>query len=66
MGLNVSQPTATEVTLPGARPEIHAINFASIQEAIDALPEEGGIVKPPAGTFEISEALVIRGDDITI
>ncbi|MBD3676636.1 MAG: right-handed parallel beta-helix repeat-containing protein [Planctomycetaceae bacterium] len=64
MGFNVAQPT--KVTLTGARPEIHAINYASLQEAIDAVPEDGGIVRIPPGIFELSEPLVISGEDITL
>ncbi len=39
--------------LPGARPTIEAIDYPSLQAAIDALPAEGGLVRLPAGTFEI-------------
>ncbi len=46
--------------LPGARPIIEARRFHSIQEALDAVPKEGGIVRLPPGTFEIKEPLVLR------
>src|SRR4051812_29400037 len=50
-------------TLPGATPSIEAIHFPTIQAALDALPPSGGIVRLPAGTFEISTPLrVTRGD----
>lgn len=56
----VQQPSAT---LPGASPTIEAIHFPTIQAAIDALPASGGVVRLPAGTFEIREPLrVTRGD----
>lgn len=64
LGLNATQPAST--TLPGARPEIVASQYESLQAAIDAVPKEGGIVRLPAGQFEISEPLIIRGEDITI
>lgn len=50
--------------LPGAMAEINAGDFASIQAAIDALPDSGGIVRIPAGTFELSEPLRITGEDV--
>jgi hypothetical protein len=50
-------------TLPGARPTIDAIQYASIQAAIDALPPSGGMVRLPAGTFELDSPIrVSRGD----
>jgi len=51
--------------LPGAIPTIDAANYASIQAALDALPAHGGLVRLPAGTFEISEPLVINKPDVT-
>lgn len=38
---------------------VNAADFPSIQAALDALPETGGIVTLPPGTVEISEPLVI-------
>jgi hypothetical protein len=52
--------------LPGARPTIEAIDFPSLQAAIDALPPEGGLVLLPAGTFEIDEPLRITSEDVCI
>lgn len=52
--------------LPGARPEIDAARFPSLQAAFDAIPEGGGLVRLPAGTFEITEPLVIRRGDVVI
>ncbi|MDA1165126.1 MAG: right-handed parallel beta-helix repeat-containing protein [Planctomycetota bacterium] len=52
--------------LPGARPEIDAARFPSLQAAFDAIPEGGGLVRLPAGTFEITEPLVIRRGDVFI
>lgn len=50
--------------LPGARPDIDASRYPSLQAAIDALPKEGGIIRVPAGTFEISKPLVIHQEDV--
>lgn len=56
----------TGIQLPGARATIDAARFPSIQAALDAVPEEGGLVVLPAGTFEISEPLRIHTEDTTI
>ena len=63
-----SQQTAQEAStgLPGARPPIIAAEFSSLQAAFDALPPEGGLVRLPAGTFEITETLVIKSEDVSI
>ena len=58
---NSGQPT-----LPGARPVIEAIHYKSIQAAIDALSDDGGIVRLPPGVFEISEPLIVGKPDVTI
>ncbi|MBI1311687.1 hypothetical protein GC176_10370 [bacterium] len=52
--------------LPGARPEIDAARFPSLQAALDAIPKEGGLVRLPAGTFEITQPLVVRHGDVVI
>jgi len=52
--------------LPGARPAIDASRFGSLQEALDALPPEGGVVRLPAGRFEISEPLVLSRPDVQL
>ena len=39
---------------------IDASKFDSLQAAFDAIPDTGGMVRLPAGTFEISDPLVIR------
>ena len=53
-------------SLPGARPVIDASQFGSIQAAFDAIPAEGGIVRLPAGSFEISEPLHLQRGDVRI
>src|SRR5438874_12505108 len=52
--------------LAGARPAIEAINYVSLQAAIDALPPTGGVVRLPAGVFEINEPLKISQEDVLI
>lgn len=52
--------------LPGARPIIEAGRFPSLQAAIDALPKDGGVVRIPPGTFEISTPLLVSQDDVLL
>ena len=54
------------VRLPGARAVIEASRYASLQAAIDALPEEGGVVRLPPGAFEIAEPLKVTVGDVLI
>jgi parallel beta-helix repeat protein len=51
------------VKLPGARSIIDASYYPSLQEAIDAVPEAGGMLKLPPGEFVIHEPLVIQSSD---
>lgn len=60
-----TQPAAKPI-LPGARPEIDAATFPSLQAAFDAIPKEGGVVRIPPGTFEISQPLVLSRGDVLI
>jgi len=57
---------ATRNALPGARSEIDASRFPTLQAALDALPPEGGIVRLPPGHFEISKPLVLSRSDVTL
>ena len=52
--------------LAGATADIDAAKYPSIQAAIDALPDTGGVVKLPAGVFEISTPLVVTTEDTRI
>jgi hypothetical protein len=52
--------------LPGARAVIRAIDHESLQAAIDALPDEGGVVELPPGRFEIDQPLRITGEDVLL
>jgi parallel beta-helix repeat protein len=63
-GSGADETAAT--TLPGARTEIDAARFPNLQAALDALPEEGGLVKLPPGTFEIDRPLVLRRGDVLL
>lgn len=64
-GTTVAQPAA-QSRLPGARVVIDAAQFPSLQAALDAIPAEGGVVRLPPGTFEISEPLRINRSDVLI
>jgi parallel beta-helix repeat protein len=59
-----AQQTLTR--LPGSRAEIDAANFPSLQAAFDAIPEGGGVVRLPAGTFEITEPLIVSRGDVLL
>jgi len=52
--------------LPGARAVIEAWRYPTIQAAIDALPDEGGLVRLPPGMFEITEPLVVSKSDVLV
>lgn len=52
--------------LPGAKQCIEAGFYPSLQEAINALSDEGGVVRIPPGTFEIHEPLIINKQDVHI
>jgi hypothetical protein len=64
-GNSAQQETAARM-LPGARPTIDASRFASLQAALDALPPEGGMVRLPAGEFEIEQPLIVHTGDVCI
>ena len=62
----VSQQPQAATTLPGARPAIEAIHYPSLQAAFDALPPTGGVIRLPAGTFEITAPLKITQEDVLL
>jgi hypothetical protein len=62
----VQGATSAGVRLPGARVVIEAARYPTIQAALDALPEEGGVVHLPPGTFEITEPLKVTVGDALI
>jgi len=41
-------------------------DYATIQEAVDALPEEGGTVYVPAGIYKISEPIIVQKSDVSL
>src|SRR5262249_20277485 len=43
-----------------------AIRFPSLQAALDALPPGGGVVRLPAGTFEIARPLLLTREDVLL
>jgi len=57
---------APATSLPGAAAVVEAARYPSLQAAIDALPERGGMVRLPPGEFEIHEPLVIKTGDTTL
>lgn len=52
--------------LPGASAIVDAAQYPTIQAAIDALPDSGGLLKLPPGTFEIIEPLIVSKADVSI
>lgn len=58
--------TVSAAVLPGARAEIDAARFPSLQAAFDAIPAEGGVLRIPPGTFEISQPLILSRGDVLI
>lgn len=56
---------ATDVTA-GSVGVIDASRYDSLQAAIDALPATGGVIEIPPGTYEISEPIVITGENVLI
>lgn len=64
--LRQTQAQRPRPSLAGARAEIDAANYESLQGAIDALPTEGGCVRIPAGRFEIAQPLVLEAGDVLL
>ena len=55
-----------ETSLPGARPAIDASAYSSLQAAIDAVSEQGGVLRLPPGEFVIAKPLVVTRSDVLI
>jgi len=62
----VASDQAPVLLLPGARKAVEASRYPSLQAAIDALPDEGGVVNLPPGMFEINEPLKVSKGDVLI
>ena len=60
----VTLPTVSNENSNAA--EINAGDYESLQEAIDALPETGGRVVIPSGTYEITVPLRLKTGDVRI
>ena len=65
-GGQVGRNNPSGLRLVGARAVIEAGRYVTIQAAIDALPDEGGVVRLPLGTFEINEPLKVTKSDVLI
>lgn len=57
---------AEEAGSPPAPADLDAAAFSSLQAALDALPESGGILRLPPGTVEIREPLVLSSGETRI
>lgn len=57
---------SNRIQLPGAQPVIEAAFYPSIQAALDAVPEGGGLVRLPAGKFTINEPLRVSVSDTSL
>lgn len=57
---------APATSLVGARNAIEAVNYPTLQAALDAIPAEGGVVRLPPGTFEITAPLVLDKGDVLL
>ena len=65
-GCQVHRSVSSCRRLPGARTVIDASFYPTLQAAIDAVPEGGGVVRIPPGTFEINEPLKVPTSDLLI
>jgi hypothetical protein len=65
-GCQVHRSVSACPRLPGARVVIDAGYYPSLQAAIEAVPEDGGVVRIPPGTFEINEPLKVSKSDLLI
>ncbi len=63
---SLADDATAKVRLPGALTVIRAIEYDSLQAALDALPIAGGIVELPPGHFEIQQPLLITGEDVLL
>jgi parallel beta-helix repeat protein len=66
IAIGLARADCAAAQLPAARDVIDAGRYASLQEAINAVGEQGGILRIPPGTFEIAEPLVISASDVML
>lgn len=59
-----STKKVTQIQLDGARQVVHAADYPTIQDAIDALPEEGGLVDIPPGTYRIDQPIQLATGEV--
>lgn len=64
--LTISPGFATDGKSGEPARTLEASKFSSLQAALDAVPQTGGIVRIPPGTFELTEPLVVKTGDTRI
>jgi len=64
-GLAISLSAQQPALLPPPA-DLNAADFPTLQDALDALPESGGILRLPPGTVEIHEPLVLSTSETRI
>ena len=65
-GCRVHRGASACPRLPGTQAIIDASFYPTLQAAIDAVPDGGGVVRMPPGTFEIGEPLKVAASDLLI
>ena len=65
-GCRVHRSASAYQHLPGTQSIVDASCFPTLQAAFDAVPDAGGVVRLPPGTFEIDEALKVTSSDLLI
>ncbi|MEO1995405.1 MAG: right-handed parallel beta-helix repeat-containing protein [Planctomycetaceae bacterium] len=60
-----AQPRSSQ-RLAGAKSEVAAIDYPTLQAALDALPPSGGVVRLPPGRFEIQSPLILKTQDVLL
>ena len=68
LSARAGDPTKAEARQPGAEGAIavDAAAHESLQEAINSLPEGGGVIELPPGRFEIREPLTVSRGDVVL
>ena len=63
-GCRVHRSASAYQHLPGIQSIVDASCYPTLQAAFDAVPDAGGVVRLPPGTFEIDEPLKISTSDL--